>query len=217
VDLINFVRQPTWRELLLEAVATEKMDPWSIDILAVTQTFIKKVKAMKEADLKIPAAVLLAASILLRLKAELLGFQEDIAPEQFTEPEPVEPMALEEPQLVLRTRLPPKRQVTLDELMEAVETAIERAERPAPERQAPPLSVELPPTDISKQIEDVLTRVKSKADGEGLLTYSDLLKKQTSEEKLYVLMPLLHLTQERKLNIWQDKFFGEIFVKVIAE
>ncbi|MCS7109693.1 MAG: segregation/condensation protein A, partial [Candidatus Micrarchaeota archaeon] len=77
----KLVYKPTWREILIEIVDSNNLDPWNIDIAIVTNSYIEKIKNMKIEDLHIPANVILAASILLRFKAQAFVFEE---------PEPIE-------------------------------------------------------------------------------------------------------------------------------
>jgi chromatin segregation and condensation protein Rec8/ScpA/Scc1 (kleisin family) len=50
-----------------------------------------------------------------------------------------------------------------------------------------------------------------------MLLFSDLLEKKTREEAIFVLLPLLHLAQDRKIDIKQEKMFGEIFITILRE
>ena len=69
-------------ELLVQLAENGEIDPWDIDIVAVTQKFLN---ALEEGDLRETGRTLFYASVLLRLKSETL-IQDD--PEPDPEPEP---------------------------------------------------------------------------------------------------------------------------------
>jgi len=80
------------------------------------------VKGMKILDLRVPANIILAAAILLRLKSDMLDLEERMEETEITEeiirpPVPVETLSM-------RLRLAPKRKITLNELIIALEEAM---------------------------------------------------------------------------------------------
>ena len=60
----------------------------------------------------------------------------------------------------------------------------------------------------------LLSRITTLADKEGLVLFSSLLQEKTRQEIILTLLPLLHLAQDGKINIFQEKLFGEIFVQI---
>jgi len=78
---------------VLEALAEEgEIDPWDIDIVAVTDKFLER---LDEADLRSSGRALFYASVLLRMKSDAMLTDEEDEPDQ---PEPWEGMmAHEEP------------------------------------------------------------------------------------------------------------------------
>lgn len=71
LNLQEFVRNATWRELLVDLIDENKLDPWDIDIIKVVDSYVSAVRKMQIMDLHIPANIILAASILLRMKVRL--------------------------------------------------------------------------------------------------------------------------------------------------
>jgi segregation and condensation protein A len=214
LDLEKLVAQPTWREELRLMVEEERLDPWNIDLVELADKFLVRMRKFQTSDLVLPANLVLAAAILLHLKSEALKFEEEqVAEEQVYLEEDSAP--LEVPVLTLRTRIPPKRRVTLTELMDALEDAFEyqrtREERiHLPE----PMSIMLPEYNIEERMNVLLSRITTLADKEGLVLFSSLLQEKTREEIILTLLPLLHLAQDGKINIFQEKLFGEIFVQI---
>ncbi|MDO8339770.1 MAG: segregation/condensation protein A [Candidatus Burarchaeum sp.] len=214
LDLEKLVAQPTWREELRLMVEEERLDPWNIDLADIADKFLARIRKFQTLDLVLPANLILAAAILLHLKSEALKFEEEqVAEEQVYLEEDSAP--LEVPVLTLRTRIPPKRRVTITELMDALEDAFEY-QRAKEERVHVPdaMAIILPEYNIEERMSALLSRITALADKEGLVLFSSLLREKTRQEIILTLLPLLHLAQDGKINIFQEKLFGEIFVQM---
>jgi len=215
VDLEQLVAQPTWREMLLDLVVSEKLDPWNIDLVDIASKYLDRVRKLQKLDLRVPANLILAASILLRFKSDALRFEEEEqVVEQQTFIDEVQP-PVEIPMLSLRTRIPRKRKVTLNELMGALEEVFEeqrkKQEKPVIKEN---MIINVPKYDITARMKEIYAKVKKTADTSGLVTFSSLLKEKNRKEIIYTLIPILHLAQDGKLSVFQEKFFGEIFIQV---
>ncbi|MEM3030692.1 MAG: segregation/condensation protein A [Candidatus Micrarchaeia archaeon] len=217
-DLERLVAQPTWREVLLDLVVKEQLDPWNIDLALISDKYLQRLRGMQLLDLRIPANIILAAAILLRFKGEALRLKEEeqvAEPETFIEGE----SSLEIPMLSLRARIPPKRRVTLPELIAALESVLERqrAKEKAPLiSPAEPLVIELPQQNLEQQMSDILKRLGELADAENVVAFSALLHERTPLEIINTLIPLLHLSQEGRVSLVQEPLFSEIFIHVLS-
>ena len=219
--LEKLVEFPTWREMLLDLVAAKRLDPWNIDIVEVTSGYIDRINKMEMLDLRVPANLILAAAILLRFKSDALRFEEEaqvIVEETFVD-EDAGPEVI--PVLELKTRIPPTRMVTLDELLLAMEKVFEeqkKREEHAQKIEIPSvINIQLPEFNIEQRMATVYERVLEEKDSEGLSTFSAILSDRSALGIITTLLPLLHLVQDRKLTIFQEKFFGEIFIRVKEE
>ncbi len=221
VNLETLVAQPTWKEMLLDLVVKEHLDPWNIDLCEIADKFLERIKGAQTLDLHVPANLILAASILLRFKSDAIKLEEE---EQVVEAETYigeDRPPLEIPMLSLRTRIPPKRKVTLDELMFALEEVFEQQKkredflnRPVIE---PEMVLQLPEFNLEKEMAEMYERIKASADAKGLVTFSQLTNGKERKQVIYALLPLLFLAQNGKVNIFQEKFFDEIFVQLLEE
>ncbi len=213
MDIVNFVVQPTWKELLIELVSTEQMDPWDIDVGIVAQKYLALIKGMQSMDLRVPANVVLAAALLLRFKSENLTVEDEPEADTFEE------TALRDevlPELVFRVNRPRRRRMTLDELMKSLEDVIRKGRKtPPPRAFLPPLLIEVPELDMDQKMQKIYDKVVSLKDAEGIVLFSNLLEERSAEQIARHLLPVLHLVQEHKIHAWQDRFFGEIFIRVM--
>lgn len=219
MDLESFVSNATWRELLVELVESNKIDPWNIDLVKIVDSYIAVVKEMRVLDLHIPANIILAASILLRMKSETIG----IFAEQETEIE--EPGMLQErvipevQDLVPRLRMQPRRKITLNELMDALSEAIkisEKRETIERERLEPLAIIVNKDGDIDEKIDKALVLVKKSVDREGITTLAHVASGFGTIESMLLdlFVPLLFLANMDKIGLMQEEFFEEIFIRL---
>jgi segregation and condensation protein A len=219
LNLQEFVKNATWRELLAELISTNRLDPWDIDIIKVVDSYIAAIKKMQVMDLHIPANIILAASILLRMKSETVNImqideyleqEEGIQNEGRTLPEI--------PTIVPRLRLQPKRKITLSELMDALGEAIKVNERRefVVRQRAEPINIVIDKEDIDEKIDAAYKLIKENIDREGLTTFARLANAFNSIEGvlLRLFVPLLILANKGQVVLMQEQFFNEIFVKL---
>ena len=220
-QLESMVAKPTWKDILLELIASNRIDPWNIDLVALSDAFIKKVREMERMDFAVQANVILAASILLKYKSnylKLLSVQSELS--EFIPEEPILPSE-DVPQLELSSRIPPKRQITLDELIVEMERIIKYD--PADRVHVPrgsiveTIDMELPERDIESDMKKVLEVVRANTDGEGWSLFSVVRKGADLQETVYLLLCLLHLVQSGTVDLRQDDLFGEIFICLLQD
>jgi segregation and condensation protein A len=218
MKLEKIVALPTWREMLLDLVATNRLDPWNIDLVEVATGYLDKIRKMEMLDLRVPANLILAAAILLRFKSQALRFdeQEQVVEEQTYVEGDAEASVI--PVLELKTRIPPTRMVTLDELLVAMERVFDdqkKREEKAQKVEIPTvINIQLPEFNMEEEMEGVYARIGKEKDTEGLATFSSLLDERTPVAMIGALLPLLHLVQDRRVSIFQEQVFGEIFIRV---
>ncbi|VVB65412.1 Segregation and condensation protein A [Candidatus Gugararchaeum adminiculabundum] len=224
LNLEKLVSLPTWREMILDLVESEKLDPWNIDMAEVTDKYIQRVRKMQTLDLRVPANLILAAAILLKFKSDALKFeeQEQVAEDNVFIDEGAAGDVEEVPVLELRTRIPPKTKVTLEELMTAMEEVFEDQRKremkllDAVPESGSPLQINVPKYDMEDRMKEMLTRIEETTDSEGLVLFSSLLTEKTSEQLIMTLLPLLHLAQNNKISLKQEKMFGEIIIRLLS-
>jgi segregation and condensation protein A len=218
-NLDDFLRNVTWRELLVELVATDKLDPWNIDIAKIVDGYITVIKKMKVLDLHVPANIILAASILLRMKSETLRVFEIEEQAEEAEEAPGIPRVLPEVQpLVPRMRLQPNKRVTLYELMSALDEIMKMKEKRELmfEAASTPIQFYIDKDDIDQRLELVYKMVHDNADKAGMTTFAYLSNRFDRADRvlLDLFIPLLFLAHKQRIIMMQEKFFGEIIIKL---
>ena len=125
------------------------------------------------------------------------------------------------PVLTLSSRIPPKRQITIDDLLGEMERMIkyDTGERVTVPRGSitEVVDLELPEHDIEHDMADVLDRVRAGTDSEGWSLFSRLTDGYDLRKTVYTLLCLLHLVQNESVVLRQDVFFGELFIRLPAD
>src|SRR4030042_2668073 len=72
------MEKENWEEVIYYIVSLENINPWDVDLVKLTESFLRFIKNIEELDFRIPAKVIFVAAILLRLKSDTLSiFEED--------------------------------------------------------------------------------------------------------------------------------------------
>ena len=230
--IIHDEDEVTWQRLIYELVKTEQMDPWDINVSLLTKKYIEIIKHLKELDFRVSGKVLLAAAILLKIKSSRLLHEDlsefdrlltetgEIADELDFEEVGPERREEEKYPLIPRTPQPRKRKVSIYDLVEALEKALE-VKRRRVLNSIPPMNLEAPKKtrDITQVITDVYGRIKSffYKNNSNKVLFSQLTPSEAKEDKVFTFVPLLHLTNQRKIDLHQHEHFGEIEIMLASK
>ena len=221
----------TWQTLIYELVKTEEMNPWDIDISQLCAKYIEAIQELQEHNFFISGKVVLAASILLKLKSFKL-VDEDIADfdnllfhreEDLLSDEIEEGSSFQKdiPPLLIKTPQARKRKINLNDLISALQQALEvenrRVIRRRDEQVLRVLDVPVRKIDISSLIKNLYSRIREFFQKQQKITFTQLLPSQKKEDKLATFVPLLHLASQGKINIEQEIPFGEIEITAYEE
>jgi len=218
IDLM--VAEPSWEDVIVKIVAEEQMDPWSIDIIRLANTFLIYVKKVEELDLRIPARFILIAAILLRMKSDVLTEKKEkmFIPESDKESDENLRILASIPPLQPPLKRIPLRNVTLNELISALRKAYEvqdrRVERKSRVRRAVEFAVPVPTEDITDRINKLLANINEALVEVDNIEFSRLVKRWGRKEIVEALIPLLHLAQDGKIDLHQEELFKEILVRM---
>ena len=130
----------TWQTIILDLIKTGEMDPWDIDISILSNKYLETIKKMQESNLFISGKVILASAILLKIKSEKLLVEGIAALDNLMFPsDDIEELDQfvgdkkiildAEPKLTIKTPQTRKKKVSVDDLIGALEKALEVNER----------------------------------------------------------------------------------------
>lgn len=234
-DLIN------WKSFLYELIHQEGLNPWDIDLGILTKKYIATLRELKQIDFDVGGKFLTIAVFLLKTKTETLlskdirGMEETIASYQESENVLDDLDALEEfdleleqipkkPKYSLKYRNPiaRKRKVTIFDLIKTLEKTFEQSnnrrrnflQRKGSGEYTGPV-YERKKKDLKQLIEELYDSIVNELEGKsGHVYFSFFMNKE--KDKFGVLekfIPLLHLHNQDKVKLSQEKHFGEIRIE----
>jgi len=236
-ELLFAKDEVTWQTMLYELVKSEEMDPWNINISTLSERFLHAIHMRKEMDLRVSGKAILAAAILLKIKSNrLVG--EDISnldrlfaqsDEEDTEEGLLDELVddfkherevLTTAELIPRTPQPRKRKVSIYDLVGALQKAMDVKKR-RDMREIPSIEMEVPEKkrDISEVIGGVFKKISVyfSKNQKKRLTFTELLPSESKQSRVHTFIPLLHLTNQRKIDLFQYRHFGEIEIELLKQ
>lgn len=237
-DIIFKEDELTWKDMIYDLVRNENMNPWDVDISMLAEKFLYMLKQLKQMDFRIGGKVILASSLLLKLKSDRLvgedmqNFEQLLVEQTIDDDFSDDPFEFEQAnlnafmndqkRLVPRTPQPRERKVSVFDLVDALEKALDndyvrqknkilRGVEVVEENEVPKNFFELGKAMeiLHNKIAKMFTTPTTKIMFDELLTSND---KQT---KVYTFMPLLHLENQRMVELMQKEHFGEIQIKIM--
>jgi len=219
-----------WKAILYELVKTEGMDPWNIDITKLTQRFLVVVKKLKELDLQVSGKMILAAALLLKLKSDrFMGEDLSEFDRLFAEPEEdsifddednygkeqYEQFKKIKRPLIPRTPQPRKRKVSIYDLVNALDKALTvKRRRVLREMSYEEINIPDKGVNITDLIDNVYKRIKKYMElkNKSKVRFKDLVPSQSKTDMIYTFIPILHLSQLRRVDLEQNEAFSDIFI-----
>ncbi|MCJ7450473.1 MAG: segregation/condensation protein A [Candidatus Nanohaloarchaeota archaeon QJJ-9] len=220
---IEQLKSRDWEEVLERF--TQDMDPWSVDIVELANRYRRYVEKLDKKDLQVPARVLVVCAVLLRMKANLMqDFKEENPDQEEMVEEEIEETYEDDWQRELKipqktveppVKQKPNRRVSLDELKEALDKAIDikekREDRWTQRKEDQEEMLNFDEEDITKKLDILMGRLKQIFTEEGGKTsFEKLLKQTENQERLEKFMHLLHLETDDKIKCEQEEFFGNL-------
>ena len=225
----------TWQTIILDLVKTGELDPWNVDISILSNKYLEVIKRLQKANLFISGKVLLASALLLKIKSDKL-LNEDFANFDAILFPPPEVESLDDfldykskrieldtkPRLTIKTPQARKKKVTVDDLISALEKALEVNERKIlriAERQKIPENLVIPEKkiDITLVIKNLYEKIIDIFKHKPSLKFSELIPKDDRLTIISTFSPLLHLDNQEKIILTQEEPFTDIDIKLISK
>jgi segregation and condensation protein A len=218
------IEKESWEEVIYQIVSLENLNPWDIDLIKLTDRFLEYLNKMEKLDFRVSGKIVFVAAVLLRLKADYLSI--------FEEEETIEEMA-KQPQMVdlgidpnlVKLGLPmkriPRRQITLEELMGALQKAMQVRVRRDLRKHAwrQRIASQIVEEDITKRIERMMNEIETamKKNKENEVNFKQLVEEWNKDQIISHFIPMLHLEQNKKISTQQVEFFKDIIIRKVEE
>ncbi|PIV68167.1 MAG: hypothetical protein COS07_04975 [Candidatus Aenigmarchaeota archaeon CG01_land_8_20_14_3_00_37_9] len=224
--LDKIIKQESWEDLIDHIVAMEGLDPWDVDLVKLTDTFLKYIERIETLDFRIPAKVVLVAAVLLKMKAEVAwptirqrpteysfeSLQDDLTSYEEIK-QKLQQMTLEPGPIRIV-----KRKVTLDELLGALTKAVKVEDRRETRKKTLGKrirrQIDMSEEDIEKRINALMFEIDSflLQLGSDKVEFSKLVKTWDRDQIVGTLLPILYLATRGKVGTEQEDFFKEILI-----
>ena len=237
LDIVLKEDDLSWKELILKLVREEGMDPWNIDVSRLAEKFLVMLNKLKKMDFRVSGKMVLAASLLLKIKSdrllyddltafdelmngpeeELMDFMEDEGNDRFD----LNSFLSDQKKIIPRTPQPRERQVSVFDLVNALEQALAtdlRRQNMLARRRA----TEDAPPEVPRKtfdLSEVMARMQKELKGffdrkDQKVFFHDLVKSPEKEDVIFTFIPLLHLENQQKVALNQEQHFGDIEVTI---
>ncbi|RMD45418.1 MAG: chromosome segregation protein ScpA [Aquificota bacterium] len=188
-------------DIVLKLIINGEIDPWNVDIVDLADKYLNEIKSMYIPDLRLASKALAAAALLLKMKAEAL----DIGSQE------------EEKEKISRKRIfGIKRFYTVDEIAHVLKKYIAPVIEFKPKRK---YTRRKPYKRKPKQINIPLFHATLEETIDFLEKEFETLKGYTTLSQLNIsnkpqaFVALLFLHYDKKITIYQEEEFGDIFIE----
>jgi segregation and condensation protein A len=186
--------------VVLKLVINGDIDPWNIDIVELADKYLQEVKNMYLPDLREASKVLSAAALLLKMKAQALALEDEEGKEK-----------------IKRNRIfGIKRFYTIDEIAHVLKKYVSPVIPFKPKRKytrKKPYTKKQTKFEVPlfhATLEEAIEFLEKEFENlEGYTTLSNV----SYPNKAQAFVALLFLNYEKKINIYQEEEFGEIYIE----
>lgn len=213
-----------WEEVFRQV--TRDLDPWTLDLVELVGRFRAYV-AERDLELAVPGRMLLASSVLLRMKSDWVrdggapptmaeALDEITAEMAIADEEEPAPVYIA-PELRLPIRRQPRSRPTLADLRRSLKAAFAKQGRP------PRPAANLTPEDVGMDVERepftrravrLLRYLLTLVNGQRVIPFEAVAPDGNSKERVARFLELLHLDAQGKIRVFQEEFLGEILIEV---
>jgi len=203
---------------------TEDMDPWAIDIVELADRYKSYLDRMDRLDLEIPGRMAVVCATLLRMKTHIMRGLDEDEPDRREEvleeieeshDEWMDEIKIPETTIDPPVKNRPQRRVSLDELKDALDRAMDiqekRQERQQVRREDSADFLDIEAKDIQEKLDGLMDRLQTffsrSSDG---VRFEEVLERRDQEERIDTFIQILHLETDDEIRCKQEEFFGDI-------
>ena len=229
-DMLFKEDELSWQSMIYSLIEEENMNPWDIDVSLIAKKFLQKLRQLKEMDFRISGKIILASAILLKIKSKRLLDTEIVALDNLMNSEEpfdlldeiAEPVKYEGEKHAIRPRTPQPRvrKISVYDLVDALEKALKLEKKrnlykkPEEVKLVKPAKTE---EDLQSRMQNILQEATAYFKANPLLTFEQLVPGENKEDKVMTFVPLLHLENQRALDMIQKQHFGQINIKLLFD
>jgi len=218
----------SWEQIIYKIIAWEGLDPWDLDIRALSNSFMNYIAKLDQLDFKVPAKYVVIAAVLLRMKSDHLEFLEFLTDFDAEEPQELEVdgettdgVGEQEDFQINPITVPPKRQparrIMVRELISALRKVMETEEHRRVKGIRRRGKIEIKNQNLINRLVQLQEKIigllkKIKKTEKKKLAFSELIEKWNRENVINTFLPLVYLENEKKVRCEQEEMFDEIYI-----
>jgi chromatin segregation and condensation protein Rec8/ScpA/Scc1 (kleisin family) len=222
----------SWEQILYQVVAMKDLDPWSMDVCALSKGFSEYIATLSDVDFRVPAKWVMISAVLVRMQSDNIRILKmDRGPQDdFMGLDELDALGggaedfIGSPQLSRDDIMPmqaaqrrmPVRRITITELVDSLRRVLATGERREEDIKNRMGRVNISTEDIAARIEGLYRRITGmlgKMDEGEEIRFSQLVGKWERGNVIDHFMPLIHLDNDKKVSCTQKEMFSEIFIK----
>ncbi len=208
-------------EILVNLAKNGEIDPWNIDIVKLTDKFLKHVEELEKMDLRVSGRTLLYAAILLRMKSNALVEVEE-PPGEIMDYESDNFEISDYPIPAMPLRRSSNRPVTLEELLSELKKAeviekrrLDRVKNKTEERRTTieeVLSI-AHEEDIESRVGKMRNLLNELFEKQKYIKFSDISSPLDRTGMVMAYLAILFLATKKEIWLEQEELFGELFIR----
>jgi len=206
--------------MIYDLVRRGELNPLNVDVIDVADKFLREIEKAKELDLRIPARVLLYASILIRMKSEIIANEifnerqqekEDSSKEEYIPEFLIEDVDFSVENFSI-TKKSVRRFTTLEDLIRELRAAeeVQRKRKERKKRKERPDPLEIPHEEDFERVIEIVKEIIFKKLRKETLKLSEI----EGVDLISRYLSVLHLAYRGYISLKQEKIFeSEIEIK----
>jgi segregation and condensation protein A len=208
-----FYLHPPWN-ILFDFSKLEKITPWDVSISFLLTSFLEEMEKQGEIDFRASGVALDSSAFLYLMKSKLLlKLEEPVAsqkvPSDFLPPPLFIPLRYELTSTTIQQLLDVLDDVLKGERLLPLKI-VQQPVLPSPMEILPQIDLYL--MEIEEQMEKLYETLCHMGKEKGLIIFSKIVEGLERIEAIRTFIVLLFLAQRKKVDLWQDEEFGEIYI-----
>jgi len=209
----HFYLHPPWN-ILFDFSKLEKITPWDVSISFLLTSFLEEMEKQGEIDFRASGVALDSSAFLYLMKSKLLlKLEEPVAsqkvPSDFLPPPLFIPLRYELTSTTIQQLLDVLDDVLKGERLLPLKI-VQQPVLPSPMEILPQIDLYL--MEIEEQMEKLYETLCHMGKEKGLIIFSKIVEGLKRIEAIRTFIVLLFLAQRKKVDLWQDEEFGEIYI-----
>lgn len=221
-DIMRMITSPgSWEQVIYDVIAWEGLNPWDLDLKALSSGFVNHLQGMETMDFKVPAKFVMVASILLRMKSDhlpLMDMLQEDSQEELEELGAGAEASVDEPvisPLTIPPRRVPERRIVVSELVTALRKVLGTAEKRSVRVKDQKSRILIRGEDLGKRISCLYDRINNilAQNKKVEVGFSSLVGEWKRPAVTETFLPLIYLDHQQRVECRQEEVFDEIYIK----